>query len=82
MAGKPKDPQSYQVEDLGPCKIQSPLVRHKQGVSFVSDRRRIIMDLDLEQVTKTCDEKETPGSLELAGPRSKIPGFLFHRMSW
>ena len=72
MPGKKEAAPDFGVKGLGECKIQSPLARYKQGVSFVDDQRRIIMDLDLERVVKSCHDKADPVSLELAGPRHRV----------
>ena len=72
MPSKKDEAQGFEVKSLGACKIKSPLARHKHGVSFVDDKRRIVMDLDLESVLQSCSAPGGPGSLELAGPRSRI----------
>lgn len=72
MPSKKEASKELGIRGLGACKIESPLARHKQGVSFVDDQRRIIMDLDHERVLESCASPEGLASLELAGPRRKI----------
>ena len=72
MPSKKEETAGLDIGSLGPCKIRSPLARHKQGVSFVDDKRRIVMDLDHERVLESCASPGGLASLELAGPRNKI----------
>jgi len=73
MEHPPADPNlNLEIFSLGKRSIASPLVRYKQGVSFIRDGRRMLMDLDRDKVREALDKGQEPPSLELAGPRDKI----------
>jgi len=60
---------------LGPAKIPSPIkAREEDGetMRFVSDKERILVDIDESQVMKAAKCGKRPPSFERAGPRTKI----------
>ncbi|UCG09517.1 MAG: ATP-dependent 6-phosphofructokinase [Desulfobacterales bacterium] len=64
-----------EIITLGEAKISSPIrQRSKKGdrLSLVSDKRRILIDVDAAALAETVKEGQAPLSFELAGPREKI----------
>ena len=73
MAKSPaKSGPNLKISSLGKRSITSPLVRHKQGVSFIREGRRVLKDLDRDLVREALKKGQEPPSFELAGPRDKI----------
>ncbi|MDY6952206.1 MAG: ATP-dependent 6-phosphofructokinase [Thermodesulfobacteriota bacterium] len=63
------------IAALGAAKIPSPIkVREDNGetMRFVSDKERILVDIDENQVMKAARAGKRPLSFERAGPRTKI----------
>jgi 6-phosphofructokinase 1 len=63
------------ISALGEPKIPSPVQRRAQGangISFVSDEDRILIDVNVNRLGLPSAEGLTPPSYELAGPRPKI----------
>ncbi len=68
-------PASTLVSALGEPKIPSPVHKRAQGVngiSFVSDTDRILIDVNVNPATRSSEEALEPPSYELAGPRRNI----------
>ncbi|MBW2621496.1 MAG: ATP-dependent 6-phosphofructokinase [Deltaproteobacteria bacterium] len=71
---------TYNIETLGPAKIESPLKQNETLTSievdqhriFTDDSERTIIDLTMENYHQICKSDIAPESLELAGPREKI----------
>ena len=64
-----------EIPTLGKATLPSPLEKRAEesgSISFVSDRSRIIIDVDEEQVDQTFKNDKAPPSFELAGPRQKL----------
>jgi 6-phosphofructokinase 1 len=65
----------FQIEQLGPCKIQSPIpystVMGDDIANYVTDDEKILYDIDLTP-GKTTEDLIDGGLLEKAGPRQKI----------
>jgi len=64
-----------EIITLGEAKIPSPIqqrAKNADRLSLVSDDRRILIDVDVDALTKTVKAGKSPSSFELAGPREKI----------
>jgi 6-phosphofructokinase 1 len=64
-----------EIPTLGKATLPSPLekrVEESGSISFVSDQRRIIIDVDEEQINQMFKNDKAPPSFELAGPRQKL----------
>ena len=63
------------IPSLGERKIPSPLQR-REGIvgfqGFVSDSDRVVIDVNLNNLTERVKQKKELSSFELAGPRQKI----------
>ncbi|MBW1713861.1 MAG: ATP-dependent 6-phosphofructokinase [Deltaproteobacteria bacterium] len=71
-ASKVKTGLQTEVQSLGSCKITSPLIKDGAGPSFVTDRQRVLLNLDLDQAVTQIGKGLQPSSFEMAGPRRKI----------
>lgn len=63
------------IPALGEAKIPTPVQRLEKGVrsrDFVSDTARVLIDVNLTNVSKMFQEGKEPASFEMAGPREKI----------
>lgn len=71
---------NYDISDttvpaLGEAKIPSPIKigdAHDFSLNFVTDKDRVIIDVDLENIRALVQKGEEIPSFEMAGPRSKI----------
>ena len=64
-----------EIPTLGKATLPSPLkkrVEESGSISFVSDQRRIIIDVDQKQIKQMFKNDRVPPSFELAGPRQHI----------
>jgi len=57
---------------LGKAKIDSPLQKQYNSFHFVSDDKKIIIDISLDNLISSMEKEEIPSSFELAGPREKV----------
>ncbi len=63
------------ISALGEPKIPSPVHKRAQGangISFVSDQDRILIDVTVNPTNRPSEEAPAPPSYELAGPRRTI----------
>jgi 6-phosphofructokinase 1 len=63
------------IPDLGQRKVLSPFKRggdDPSGESFIKDEDRVLLDISINNLMQVVEEKKTPSSFELAGPREKI----------
>ncbi len=64
-----------EIPTLGKATLPSPLkkrVEESGSISFVSDQRRVIIEVDEEQINRMFKNDKAPPSYELAGPRQKV----------
>ena len=64
-----------EIPTLGKATLPSPLkkrVEESGSISFVSDQRRVIIEVDEEQINRMFKNDKAPPSFELAGPRQKV----------
>jgi len=64
-----------EISTLGEAKISTPVQKRADGadgISFVSDDNRVIIEIDDHQITRMLNEGQSLPCFELAGPRSKI----------
>ncbi len=64
-----------EITALGEAKIPSPELRRAngtEGISFVSDDDRVIIDVDDARISRMFKEGKRPPCFEVAGPRRKI----------
>jgi 6-phosphofructokinase 1 len=64
-----------EIATLGKAKIPSPILNTAKGqrsISLVSDKKRILVDVDAAELTQMVQEGQKPLCFELAGPRDKI----------
>jgi 6-phosphofructokinase 1 len=69
------DTVNTQISALGEARIPSPVLgraRSANGLSFVSDADRILIDVDLARTRERIAGGVEPPSYELAGPRRRI----------
>jgi len=63
------------IMTLGPAKVSSPieaLGRGEEGMCFIPDNERILVNIYESDVTRALTEDKAPLSFERAGPRRKI----------
>ena len=63
------------IPTLGEAKIPTPVRRLEKGShtrDFVSDTARVLIDLNLTNVSRMLEQGKEPPSFEMAGPREKI----------
>jgi len=63
------------IMTLGPAKIPSPIEargKGREGMCFMVDEERILVNLFERDVIRTCEEGKVPLSFERAGPRRRI----------
>jgi len=68
------DTRNNDITRLGDCKIPNPVVRRAQGlngITFVSDDDRVLIDINVKRACRPPKEGEAP-SYELAGPREHV----------
>lgn len=69
-------PDSFNVKNIGSCKIKSPLTLSKvKGDSifnFIEDSERILFDVSLSNLKKTNKNQSEPLCMERAGPREHL----------
>jgi 6-phosphofructokinase 1 len=68
-------PDEVKIEALGPCGIESPLVRQSAGEKtfhFISDEARVLFDDRADRVAASVAAGEPLAAFEMAGPREKI----------
>ena len=64
-----------EISTLGEAKISTPVQKRADGadgISFVSDDNRVMIEIDDHQITRMLNEGQSLPCFELAGPRSKI----------
>jgi len=64
-----------EISTLGEAKISTPVQKRADGadgISFVSDENRVVIEIDDHQITRMLNEGQRLPCFELAGPRSKI----------
>ncbi|MCR5183321.1 MAG: ATP-dependent 6-phosphofructokinase [Opitutales bacterium] len=60
------------IQNLGPCKYDSPLSQHYDETLFSTDDDRILYDITYHGTMKSIKEGKALPSFECAGPRKKI----------
>jgi 6-phosphofructokinase 1 len=63
------------IPTLGPPKVPSPIKRGEKGElkrSFVNDTDKVVMDVDLNNITEIIQKGQRLPAFELAGPREKL----------
>ena len=64
-----------EISTLGEAKLSTPVQKRADGadgISFVSDDNRVMIEIDDHQITRMLNEGQSLPCFELAGPRSKI----------
>ena len=64
-----------EIPTLGKATLPSPLNKRAEAsdsTGFVSDQRRIIIEVDDDEIKRMFKTEKTPPSFELAGPRQQI----------
>ncbi len=66
--------EDTRILSLGPAKVASPLRERpdSNGLYFVSDRDRALIDVDPERVQRRIMAGQAPPAFEMAGPREAI----------
>ena len=66
------DTISTEIPTIGPAKIPSPLQMGEHGEGFVDESERIIIDMNLENISLAFEGNRPVPSFEKAGPRQNI----------
>ncbi|NPA48991.1 MAG: ATP-dependent 6-phosphofructokinase [Thermodesulfobacteria bacterium] len=66
-----EDDLDLTIETLGPCKVDTPLIK-KDPLCYVTDDMRVSLKLSEAYLKKCLAEGKLPPTAEVAGPRPKI----------
>lgn len=63
------------IPTLGPLKVPSPIKRGEKNAfrrNFVNDTDKVVMEVDLNRITRMIQKGQSLPAFELAGPREKL----------
>jgi 6-phosphofructokinase 1 len=63
------------IPTLGPLKVPSPIKRGEKNAlrrSFVNDTDKVVLEVDLNRITRMIQKGQSLPAFELAGPREKL----------